>query len=814
MRIKDLGNTATDFAIDDYIAIDGTTNGSRRLKNTILLELSAQNAIAGNIAPDFDDTRTNDNKYIAGKDIVSYKGKIYIFKNDHYGAWNGSDVVAIDVETLQSYILQLEKNENELIGTNEKKVVFSSNDSGGFSYPLMFVKGVTYLIKNTGANAVAIRTWDLAGNLVQSISEGFAAGKEIQFSPSSDAFYLRVFASNPFSLSVQIVSGLPESIDFLSLALPSIVKKVYEEITPDIADGIEYNIPIVKGIKYRITNNTTAVITARTKYNGSVVQVISEYLQSGKSVEFEASANADILRIYYNSTSGTITFESVNDYNSQIENLQNQIDDVNNKLNNTDIDLTTALTSGTMIYCNDPIGSTISFNTYANVSYKSGFVKVKKDDVIIIQGTGGDLARLWCFTDADKKSVAVAEFRETLDSDKILIAPVDGYIVVNFNGPVVNFVKRVSPYSQLAKTKKLAKFEINDKFANLSTFISDFDFSTSSARKTMMEQVYNKLDEITSLASSIVSKYDVADVVGMTYPEYANGVETEGDYLVTPEYKTYCYKLSFDAYCNTHYGLSSDGLRKKKKLMIVSGLHGNEIFAPVVVTSLVYRIIKDRSDVNLMRLLSAFDIYVIPCLNGYGMYHLTRVNANGVNLNRNFEADDWKKYGSKGDDDYTGESYNSEFETQLIEAYVNLIKPDVFYDVHNYAWQNGIVHQWETQTSCQDILLESYKSLEECTSVFMQHLPDYFGTIPIYIGLVSNVVCPNGIENKGGRMSAWSYYYGNVKHEANIELSESINYNAGAQAVSAIDRFGENSLMVAEYTLRSQILRYGNLELE
>ena len=45
MIINALGNTATDFASDDYIAIDGITNGSRKMAKDTLLEKTAHNAI-------------------------------------------------------------------------------------------------------------------------------------------------------------------------------------------------------------------------------------------------------------------------------------------------------------------------------------------------------------------------------------------------------------------------------------------------------------------------------------------------------------------------------------------------------------------------------------------------------------------------------------------------------------------------------------------------------------------------------------------------------------------------------------------------
>lgn len=90
MRISALGNTATDFASDDYIALDGVTNGSRKMAKSTLLEKTAQNALE-NVAPTFDPTRTSVNPYKAGES-VTYEGKVYTFKVDHYGAWVAGDV--------------------------------------------------------------------------------------------------------------------------------------------------------------------------------------------------------------------------------------------------------------------------------------------------------------------------------------------------------------------------------------------------------------------------------------------------------------------------------------------------------------------------------------------------------------------------------------------------------------------------------------------------------------------------------------------------------------------------------------------------
>jgi hypothetical protein len=65
------------------------------MKNDSLLKLTAQNTLAGNVAPAFDPTRTSENPYTIGKNCV-YEGVTYTFINNHYGPWSSSDVVMSD----------------------------------------------------------------------------------------------------------------------------------------------------------------------------------------------------------------------------------------------------------------------------------------------------------------------------------------------------------------------------------------------------------------------------------------------------------------------------------------------------------------------------------------------------------------------------------------------------------------------------------------------------------------------------------------------------------------------------------------------
>lgn len=100
-RIKDLTNTAaeSDIASGNYFAIDGSA-GTKKLNSTTLLTKTAQNALAGNVAPAFDETRDNTNPYAAGE-RVTYNGETYIFKVPHYGAWVAGDAYKAGLQVKQ-----------------------------------------------------------------------------------------------------------------------------------------------------------------------------------------------------------------------------------------------------------------------------------------------------------------------------------------------------------------------------------------------------------------------------------------------------------------------------------------------------------------------------------------------------------------------------------------------------------------------------------------------------------------------------------------------------------------------------------------
>lgn len=96
IRIKDLPDTATeaDLVAGNYISLD--CDVTKKLEVPTLLKVTAQNALAGNVAETFDPERTSENSYKAGESVTYTDGKVYTFKVDHYGAWAAADVQLTD----------------------------------------------------------------------------------------------------------------------------------------------------------------------------------------------------------------------------------------------------------------------------------------------------------------------------------------------------------------------------------------------------------------------------------------------------------------------------------------------------------------------------------------------------------------------------------------------------------------------------------------------------------------------------------------------------------------------------------------------
>lgn len=328
-------------------------------------------------------------------------------------------------------------------------------------------------------------------------------------------------------------------------------------------------------------------------------------------------------------------------------------------------------------------------------------------------------------------------------------------------------------------------------------------FTIRWAETTVMDQVYEKFDDLVKNYSSYISKVDAVELVGLEYPSYSKlEGAASGNYLATPSYKTYLYKLVDD---NPYVGNDVTGVNKKRKLFIVGGTHGIEV-ANCVNLYIFAKMLCEGVDENYFKLRESFDIYILPCLNGYGIYHGTRVNANGVDINRNYPSRNWAISGSLGSVDYSGDVAGSEFETQLIMALTSNISPDIAIDHHNY-WPN-LKWQFYTNVKREEYIPLLYQSLVDCSFAFIKGLPSYFGEkVKLFVENSGSSI--NGIRENNGTTLAWWDENG-VKISSTLEVCCAIGYMNGIHVIGdeGYDYYGNDTFSVAEYTLRNQIIRF------
>ncbi len=124
------------------------------------------------------------------------------------------------------------------------------------------------------------------------------------------------------------------------------------------------------------------------------------------------------------------------------------------------------------------------------------------------------------------------------------------------------------------------------------------------------------------------------------------------------------------------------------RVLIVGALHGDEITAVSTVFRWMELLEREPADSEIKKHSYLF----IPLANPDGFYldPRTRTNANGVDLNRNFETKEWKKDALRywkvkaGNDPrrYPGKEAASEHETRLVQDWIKEFKPDLIISVH------------------------------------------------------------------------------------------------------------------------------------
>jgi len=133
------------------------------------------------------------------------------------------------------------------------------------------------------------------------------------------------------------------------------------------------------------------------------------------------------------------------------------------------------------------------------------------------------------------------------------------------------------------------------------------------------------------------------------------------------------------------YQIAADGdspLANRPALLVDGGMHGDEIEGVQLLLYTTWRLLRGYGeDPAVSWLLHNRVFYFVPVLNPDGYGRGGRLNSNGVDLNRNWDAN-WQPGGTRH-----GESANSEPETLALSAYAHsLPRLDAYVNLH--SWRN------------------------------------------------------------------------------------------------------------------------------
>ena len=115
----------------------------------------------------------------------------------------------------------------------------------------------------------------------------------------------------------------------------------------------------------------------------------------------------------------------------------------------------------------------------------------------------------------------------------------------------------------------------------------------------------------------------------------------------------------------------------KNVLLLFAGMHGREKGGKDLLDKLAEEV---SSTLNLIH--ATNKLIILPLMNPDGYYGLEdKVNANGVNLNRNFNTSQWVQY--EGDDTFAGPKPFSESESRIIKELVEKFQPRIMISFHS-----------------------------------------------------------------------------------------------------------------------------------
>lgn len=321
-----------------------------------------------------------------------------------------------------------------------------------------------------------------------------------------------------------------------------------------------------------------------------------------------------------------------------------------------------------------------------STQYVTDFIKITPNQ----QYTASTNSHRVTFYDANKAYVSQLY---SADENKYTFTtpPNAAYLRINVyttraNDPILNLGSEVLPYEDwhepVLKGVKVEGSTNNQTVTptNFKNFILDEHLKTNYTPVTI--DGISDTDTLPAGQIKYTDYYTYYDKFVTDYPDYVSkkleGTDSSGKEI-------YSYRFKPEQADYTQNSNAIERPYRKPKLFLVSSTHGNE---RVVIWAL-YNFMKQicnnwKNDEALEFMRWNVEFIVIPIISPSGYTNATRVNGNGVDLNRNFPSD-W----SNGTSDsmqttYRGPSALSENEAVICDNILKNEKPDFVVDCHNF----------------------------------------------------------------------------------------------------------------------------------
>lgn len=243
-------------------------------------------------------------------------------------------------------------------------------------------------------------------------------------------------------------------------------------------------------------------------------------------------------------------------------------------------------------------------------------------------------------------------------------------------------ISKTDPYFN-NKNAPANSFAVGERFDK-----TDEDIENVSAEYKTLLNVYNSpsyysADDSQEILTNFAALIALYDNLVTANPNYITK-----NTLTSGNFSNYEYVFTMGGYNAKRGQRSQDTETAKPVVLIMSGVHGHERCS-ITGLYLFCKALCENPAMSALR--ESYEIHVIPVVCPWGFDHNSRVNENGVNINRNFDAD-WVLTPDDGMN-YSGAAPADQDETKVVQNWMDAYSTALFeVDWHNSGFANEICY--------------------------------------------------------------------------------------------------------------------------